>query len=392
MRALTFLLALLPVFWSATGHAQSLSLENSDCATILERWANDPKAVPKKLVDQCKEQMAAVPEPRSFPAPAAGPAPVDPCAGPGADSSVLCWGPWAALAPAADMPALSLPETVQGYEPRPELAEVFEPEVNPSPDLLSLPLGSCPPGTPCGFATVVDGPTSSADSEDTTFARINVAADGSSYTIAPGEPGEINSVTGMDTAYFTRPDEFENLEATGRNGDEQSRLVARVLRDEEGELQIAADVWTHGNRATRVSTSGYFAWGNTTTQAGLTALNNQGAVVSFSGPMSVDNSTVGSMTLNFGSNASWRGNWVNPAYTFSAGGPVSGADLISDDNRFSANVLPESFVQGALLGEPGNQSIAHIIDVNLSGTGRIKDVGLLREVSPDVTSAVSVGP
>jgi hypothetical protein len=249
------------------------------------------------------------------------------------------------------------------------------------------------PGTPCGFATVVDGVTSSADSENTTFARIVLAPDGSQFTVDPGGAGEINSVAGMNTTYLDRPDEYENLEASGRSGDEQSRLVARVIRGgEEGEIEVAADVWTHGNRATRIARSGYFAWGNSTTQAGLDTLNGQGASVAFAGPMSVDNSTTGSMTLNFGSQANWSGNWVNPGYSFSAAGPISGADLISDGNRFSANVLSDSVVQGALLGEPGNQSIAHIIDVNLADRGRVRDVGLLRQAGTTPGSSVVVEP
>ena len=48
---------------------------------------------------------------------------------------------------------------------------------------------------------------------------------------------------------------------------------------------------------------------------------------------------------------------------------------------FARVVQAGSFVQGALLGEPGRQGIAHIIDVTLGGQGRIKDVGLLREIT-----------
>ena len=40
-----------------------------------------------------------------------------------------------------------------------------------------------------------------------------------------------------------------------------------------------------------------------------------------------------------------------------------------------------SFVQGALVGEAGTaRGVTHIIDVTLEGQGRIKDVGLLREI------------
>lgn len=383
MRALSVCLALLPLLWISDGHAASMALDRDDCASILERWANDPKSVPKRLVDQCKEQMAgAEAAPRTWPAPAAGVAASDPCSGPGAAGSVLCWGPWAELAPAAEgqAPALSLPETVAGYEPRPELAEAFEPDADPETAIPPLPLGSCVPGTPCGFATVVDGVDSTGDAEDTIFAKFDMAADGTSFTVAPAGDAGIDSVADMAVNYEARPDEYQNLFAEGISGDEYSALAARVIRNEEGEAEVAADIWTRANLASLTGKSGYFAWGRTTTQAGLDALNTQGATVSFSGPMSVDNRTVGSMTLNFGTKASWSGNWVNPGYNFSAGGPLTGVDLVSDGNKFSANVLPDSVVQGALLGQPGNQSIAHIIDVNLSDKGRIKDVGLLRQV------------
>jgi hypothetical protein len=89
------------------------------------------------------------------------------------------------------------------------------------------------------------------------------------------------------------------------------------------------------------------------------------------------------MTRNFGSNPNSSGTWVNPAYAFSAGGTVTGADLISTPGQFSANVVAgESLVQGALVGEAGNRGVAHLIDVTLAGQGLVRDVGLLREVAP----------
>ncbi len=388
MRALAFCLALLSLLWSAGAAAQPASLDDAECGAILERWANDPKSVPKPLVDRCKDQLAAAAAAPPEPLPETAAAAIDPCAGPGAADSVLCWGPWAMLAPAAagPVPELPLTDAVEGYEPRPELADAFDPDVEPEepvppePPLPPLPLGSCTPGAPCGFATVVDGRTSSADPADTSFRRFDLAPDGTQFTVDPGGDGEINSVTGMDTTFGDRPDEYENLVATGRSGDEQSRIGARVIRSEgDGEIEVAADIWTHGNRATGTIRSGYFAWGNATTQAGLDALRGQSATVSFSGPMSVDNGTIGSMTLTFGTQPAWTGNWVNPGYSFSAGGRMSGVDIISDSDKFSANVLTDSVVQGALLGEPGNQSIAHIIDVDLTEKGRIRDVGLLRQ-------------
>jgi len=102
--------------------------------------------------------------------------------------------------------------------------------------------------------------------------------------------------------------------------------------------------------------------------------------VSYSGAMSVNNSTNAAMTVNFGSQPNWTGNWTNPAWSFDAGGSVTGVNLMSDPAQFTSNVQSGSFVQGALVGEPGGQGITHIIDVRLSGgPGHIKDVGLLRE-------------
>lgn len=389
MRTLSFFSVVpmtIALCWHANGLAsETPTLDNAECAAVLETWASDPKAAPKRQVDQCKQQLSAAdPGVRHWPAPAAGlPDNVDdPCAGPNAGASVMCWGPWSALAPAAGdaPPSLPVVAEVPSHDPRPEDASAYAPELSPQSLVPEPPLGSCTPGAPCGFATVVEGPTGNADAADTRFASVALAADGSRFSIDPGRPGQIDSVTGMNTAYLDRPDEFENLDARGRSGDEQSALFARVKRDPgSGELQVAADIWTHGNRASRTANSGYFAWGQATSAAGLSALASQGAIVSFSGPMSVDNRTTGSMTLDFGAQANWSGSWVNPSYSFTAGGPISGVDLVSDSSRFSANVLPGSLVQGALLGEPGNQSVAHIIEVNLSGTGLIRDVGLLSQ-------------
>jgi hypothetical protein len=246
-------------------------------------------------------------------------------------------------------------------------------------------LGSCPPGTPCGFATVVAGTSSSDDAEDTAFARFDMAADGSQFTVSPEGGADINSVSGMGTSFSQRNDDYENMRSTGRVGDEQSRITARVVRDDEDQVLLAADVWSHGNRANQTSQSGYFAWGTATSQAGLDTLNAGNVSVNFSGPMSVDNRTMGSMTVDFGTNPTWTGTWTNPGYSFGAGGVVSGADMISLPGQFTENVVADqSFVQGVLLGEPGGaRGIAHIIDVTLVDQDRIKDVGLLRDVIAD---------
>jgi hypothetical protein len=377
--------------------AADLTPTAEDCRQILEKAAVDPKAVPKRVVDTCR---AAVPDIKPGAGSNAEDAPrmaaTDPCAGPGASRSVLCWGPWNGVAPAAGGPEPVRVTALQEYEQRPELADAYDPDVNPPdegpemPEVPELPQGSCAPGTPCGFATVVDGVTSSDDAEDTIFARFFMTPSGSSFGVDPedGSP-DISSVGGMDTTITDRPDDYENLRASGRSGDEQSRLVARIIRgnggSDDGDIILAADVWSHGNRGTGDAQSGYFAWGKTISQAGLDSLNAGNATVNFAGTMSVDNATVAAMTVNFGANPTWNGTWTNSAdaWSFGAGGVVTGADLISVPGQFTSNVTGDgNYVQGALVGEPGAQAITHIINVNLADQGLIKDVGLLREVTP----------
>ncbi|MBM4220995.1 MAG: hypothetical protein FJ170_03490, partial [Gammaproteobacteria bacterium] len=374
-RLLTILLLFAsPLVASAAETAQS----DADCAALLERWATDPKAAPKAVINACKDQLA-----QAAALPVAEPAQIaaaDPCTGPGAADSVLCWGPWASVAPAAgfrDDPAQPPVPQREICDARTEQCQPLVAVVPPDP-----PLGSCAPGTPCGFATVVAGISSSDDPEDTSFARFDMAANGSQFTVSPEDGTEINSVSGMRTSVEHRNDGYENMRSTGRAGDEQSRITARVVRDDEDQVLLAADVWSHGNRANQTSQSGYFAWGTATSQSGLDALNSGNVSVNFSGPMSVDNHTMASMTVDFGSNPTWTGTWTNPGYSFGAGGVVSGADMISLPGQFTENVVADqSFVQGVLLGESGGaRGIAHIIDVTLSDQGRIKDVGLLRDV------------
>jgi hypothetical protein len=252
-----------------------------------------------------------------------------------------------------------------------------------------LIVSACSAGAPCGFATVVMGVTSSADSANTTFAKFDLAADGTTFTVDPAGPNEIKSVTGMTTIVTPRGDGYDNLRSSGRTGDEQSRLVARVVRNDDDEIQLAADIWGHGNRATGDAHSGYFAWGIATSQAGLDSLNSGNVSVDFAGPMSVDNKTSAAMTVNFGTQPTWSGMWTNPAYSFGAGGQVSGVNLISSPAQFTPNVVHDgSFVQGAVLGEPGHQALAHIIDVTLTDQQHIKDVGLLRPVTAQPSGVV----
>ncbi len=363
-----------PLAATAAGTPQS----DADCAALIERWATDPKVAPKQVINDCKDQLAQAAALPVAAAPARIAA-VDPCAGPGAADSVLCWGPWASVAPAAGFTEDPAQQPIPDREicdARTEQCQPLLAAVPPEP-----PLGSCTPGTPCGFATVVSGISSSDDAEDTTFARFDMASDGSQFTVSPQDAADINSTPGMTTGVTPRDDGYESMRANGRVGDEQSRIVARVVRDDENQVLLAADVWSHGNRGTQVTQSGYFAWGTATSQAGLDTLNAGNVSLNFSGPMSVDNRTVGSMTIDFGTNPTWTGNWTNPGYSFGAGGTVSGADLISQPGQFTENVIADqSFVQGVLLGEAGGtRGIAHIIDVTLVDHDRIKDVGLLRE-------------
>lgn len=372
-------------------HAAELVLSDDDCRELVEQWASDRDAgVPPAVLDGCKEQVAAATggEPATAPALAALPeAELNPCAGPAAADSVLCWGPWSALAPAAGgepLPKAVASGQVTDVVCRPELAGQCEPDLEPlvPPPVVDLPLGSCAPGAPCGFATLVAGVTSSADPEETRFVRIALGADGSAFIIDADDLAPISSVTGMRVVFTPRDsDDYENLRANGSAGGLQSRLVARVIRAEDGELLLAADVWGIGNSQTGVANSGYFAWGLASAQAGLDALNAGNISLTFSGPMSVDNQTMAELQVDFGASPTWNGSWTNPAWSFDAGGSVSGADLISESGRFSSNVVAaDSVVQGALLGEQGQRALAHIIDVNLTDHGRIRDVGLLREV------------
>jgi len=369
-----FLLILIVIAGYSAGNATAtdLILAERDCADILELWANDPDSVPRHLVDECKERMALA---ESIPviAPAAGTAaakqPADPCVGPGAAGSVNCWGPWSALAPAASgvaAPANLLP--VDEFNIRPELASQFDPS-----------FGSCIPGTPCGFATIVDGVSGQAPGADTTLAQFDLASDGSQFTVAPGQAGEIASVGGMAPTFIDRPDSYENMRASGADGNLVSALIARVTRDTDGNIVTSADWWAQGNTDTLAANSGFYAWGVSMSQTDVNALNNAAISAVFSGSMSVDNTTIATITLNFGANANWTGEWNNPAYSFDAGGALIGVDLISDSAQFSNNVGANSYIQGALLGDSASKSIAHVIDVDIAGAGRIKDVGLLRE-------------
>ena len=367
-----FLLIIIVILITASNfpagnvYAADLALSERDCSEILEQWANDPDSVPQHLVDECKKTMAGAAG--ALAAPLADAA-QDPCVGIGAAGSVHCWGPWSALAPAASgivAPVNLVP--MNEYDIRPELAAQFDPVA-----------GSCIPGTACGFASVVDGFSGQAPGDDTAIAQFDLANDGSQFTVAPGQDGQIASIGGMVPAFIDRPDGYENMRAEGLDGLHASQLIARVMRDGNGDIVAAADLWADGDVGTLTGNSGSFAWGVSMSQADLNTLNSGGVSAVFTGLMSVNNATAASITMNFGTNPTWTGEWTNPDFAFDAGGALLGVDLVSDPAQFSNNIGADSFVQGVLLGDSANKSIAHFIDVDVAGTGRIKDVGLLRE-------------
>ncbi|MCE7896779.1 MAG: hypothetical protein DYH19_08425, partial [Gammaproteobacteria bacterium PRO8] len=91
MHAVRLTVIFLLAFWSLGSQAADLALQNQDCAKVLESWAENPKSVPRSLVDSCKEQMAKAAAPVAAVAAAPAPAAVDPCANGGGAGNVLCW-------------------------------------------------------------------------------------------------------------------------------------------------------------------------------------------------------------------------------------------------------------------------------------------------------------
>lgn len=367
---LSVALLVLTMSWQvSTAVAQEEDgLNNQNCTAILESYAANPKSVPKSVADACQQAINIAPGAGSPKPVAAAPA-VDPCAGPGAQSSVQCWGPWAPpLSPAAGgatPPAATLKP--HEYPTRPEILAIKDPD----------PVTPCDPGLPCGFATVVDGIGNVDTADNTTFARFDLAQDGTEFIVDAVDGRQFDSVDGMGTIFTARPDNYENMRSAGADGDLRSRLVARVLR-QGSEIQAAGDVWAHGNAATGIANSGFFAWGVAISQADIDSLTNLGGTLNFSGVMSVDNSTVANISMTYGSSSTWSGDWTNPAYSFSAGGAVAGAGFLSDPAQFSSNVN-SGFVQGGLVGSSGSRAAAHIIEVDLQGHGLVRDVGLLGE-------------
>lgn len=205
-------------------------------------------------------------------------------------------------------------DDIEDPETRPETANIFNPILVPD-----LPFEACLGGADCGFATLVSGTGGSSSPADTTFGSFTLAADGTRFSVSPAAGDSLDSVT-MTTLITSRSDGYSNLRATGRSEDLQSRLLARVVANPEApttDLILAADSWASGPAGS--AQSGFFAWGIGTSAGSLGGLNTSGISLNFTGPMSVDNSTVGSMTVNFGASPTWTGTWTNPAFSFGAG-------------------------------------------------------------------------
>ena len=365
--------------------------DNFNCGDVLERWAVEPEAVDPDRVEYCKgvKGVAAWPvgADSDRAAATASTASADPCSGPNAGASAHCWGPWSALAPAAaGGPGAPQPVPTDLVEQRPELASNYgpNPQIPVQPPIEpplppDVPLGACGAGASCGFPTIVDGPDTKAPANDTTLGRFDVTDNGGYVIRSEGNP-DIELVTPLLTRFTPRPDDYENMEALGIDGDFRSLVLARVIRNSGGEVIEAVDLWINSNASTGAANSGFFAWGTAMPQAGLDELNaGAGVSATFSGVMSVDGSTFSTITVDFGTQPSWVGTWANPAFSFDAGGVVVGPDLVSEAASFSDNVGADSYVRGAVLGQPNNKSIAHVIDVDVAGVGRVRDVGLLRE-------------
>lgn len=385
------LLALSLWVISPYAHSAGLVLSDSDCQDILARWNSDPASVPQQLVDTCRGQIASAAGAVSVTAnqteeSVSGPAGGDPCGGPNAANSVFCWGRWSVLAPAAGGAAGVSSTAIEDPRIRPELAEELEPQltmVDPpiEPPVLAMPLGSCGTGVPCGFATLTDGLDTVANGDETTTARFDLQTDGSQFTVDSGGNNQLVSNDNMVQTPSIGLAKYESVQ-----GDTASQFIAE-LDQNGGDLNSAYGFWKHGQTANQTpdnTNSGVFVWGLTSSQATLDSLNNGGADISvaFSGVMLGDTTTATSMTVNFGAQPDWVGNWSNTtaAFDFSAGGNVVGVDLISDPTRFSGNVIPDqSFIQGVLFGELGDQSIGHVIDVTLTDGRILRDAGRLTQ-------------
>ncbi|MGI9293282.1 MAG: hypothetical protein ACR2PS_04810 [Pseudomonadales bacterium] len=378
MKLARLFLPLSLLFMATYANAASVALTEEDCLEILERYAADPESVPQHLLDACKEMLGAI-------APGAGDAQkptADPCADPATANSVQCWGPWAALAPAAAGFKPTELAAVKEFDTRPELAEAFTTQFQ----LPDLPLGECAAGAACGFATLAPGLVAQpADTAASNIVPFSIAAGGGNFQLNPGDVVTgvqgVTSLDGLQSPGFAGPSRFQ-----GANGDTGSLIIANVNSDANGELIDAMGLWRHGsltNQNDSNTSAGVFAWGIASSQDVLDRLNaGNNITATFSGNMASDTRTSATMTINFGTQPNWSGNWQNAerGFNFDARGGISGANLIS--TGFSSDVIDDgsSYVQGILQGEEGNQSVAHAININLTNGGIIKDVGTLRQL------------
>ncbi len=259
--------------------------------------------------------------------------------------------------------------------------------MNPEP-----PFGSCEAGASCGFA-VLD-PDFCAVPEDQTVGSFELANDGSQFVFDRGGEKEIASLSGMTASSYQGQDAFH-----ASNSDVESGVAGDFTTNSSGELIVASGLWGHGtdgfvehgaSHSDRPADGGNFVWGVASSQATLDQLMNeginnggQGISLHFAGSLQRNTSTNAKITVNFGSRPDWNGQWTSAdtSSSFTAGGNVQGANLLSDAGRFSANVdAGRSAIQGILLGERNSQSLIHALDVALKNGTIIKDVGHLLEI------------
>lgn len=373
MKLAIWCLPLSLLFSAGYAGAASLALTKDDCMEILERYAADPESVPQHLLDACKDMLGAV-------APKAGPQKqkADPCADPATANSVQCWGPWAALAPAAQGFKPTALATIDELDTRPELADEFEPVLL----LTTLPLGECAAGAACGFATKAPGlQAQPIDTSNSNIVPFALAADGANFQL--NADGVVEGVEGLSSLDGLQPRGSSNSRFLGDDGETASLIVANIRNAANGDINNATGIWRHGainNQDDSNTSAGVFAWGIASTQETLDRLNAGNVTANFSGVMAGDTRTSATMAVTFGSQPGWSGTWQNAArgFSFDANGAVQGANLIS--TGFSNNVVAEgSYVQGILQGEQNNQSVAHAINVNLTDGAIVKDVGTLSQ-------------
>jgi hypothetical protein len=371
---LRILILLLSSVFLNSAFAGGMALSDRDCADILKRWAADPGSVPQSLVDNCKEALATT---LSDMKPAAG-QPVDPCAGPDSANLVDCWGPWAALAPAAGGAVAPIVLTQGDPNLRPDEFTRDAAGGGGTPAL-----GSCTPGASCGFATIAPGlDPQPDDTSDSDVTRFDMDPDAGQFVVDPGGSDELVSIDNLQREDVPGPPRYNAIV----DGTESKLIALKGQPDTDGNFDQAAGVWLHGSTTNQTpdnTTSGAFAWGIASSMDTLDTLNAGNVTASFSGNMSGHTDTMANIIVNFGAQPNWSGNWQNPGYAFDAGGPVQAVDLISDPGQFSSNVK-SGYVQGALLGGTGNQSVVHAVDVILDAGGGneliVKDVGMIPQL------------